>query len=151
MRKTWEEYFMENALLASTMSTCLRRNVGAIVVREKRILATGFNGQISGGKHCEECFRIKENIPSGQMLDRCKAVHAEANAIAQCASNGISCKGAILVVTHKPCFTCFKLAANSGISSILWNEEYPDKLTNEAMEEIGVLSKERFYGWKKTS
>lgn len=141
----WEKYFFNIAQQTAEMSTCLRRKVGAVIVKDRHIIATGFNGQTAKAPHCKECYRLENNIPSGEQLDRCYAVHAEANSIAQCAKYGISCKGATIFVTHKPCFTCFKLITNAGIKNIKWLNNYPDDLTDELMEKLGSVYAQETY------
>jgi len=135
----WDKYFFTNAVVAAGMSTCLRRSVGAVLVKDKRIIATGFNGQVKNTEHCKTCYRIENEIPSGQMSEKCFAVHAEQNAIAQCASQGISSQNSTLYCTHKPCFTCAKILFNSGIIEINYLEDYPDELTEHLFNETGTL------------
>jgi dCMP deaminase len=139
IRNKWDRYFFKNTLLAAEMSTCLRRSVGAILVKDKRIIATGFNGQVSGTEHCKTCYRLENNVPSGQMSEKCFAVHAEQNIIAQCASQGISSQNTTLYCTHKPCFTCAKILFNSGVIEINYLEDYPDELTDHLFNETGTL------------
>lgn len=140
MRPSWDEYFMSIVELVKTRSTCLRRQVGALVVKDKRILASGYNGAPVGCKHCEEvgCLRDKLNIPSGQRHELCRATHAEQNAIAQAAYSGTSIKDAALYVTNQPCVLCAKLAINSGITKIIFKGDYPDNLSMELLQEAGV-------------
>lgn len=140
MRPSWDEYFMEIVELIKTRSTCLRRQVGAVIVKDKRILATGYNGAPVGCKHCDEigCLREKLNIPSGQRHELCRAIHAEQNAIVQAAYSGTSVNGATLYVTHQPCVLCAKLAINAGISRIVFKGEYPDELSMELLEEANI-------------
>lgn len=140
MRPSWDEYFMSIVELVKSRSTCLRRQVGALIVKDKRILATGYNGAPVGCKHCEEigCLRDQLNIPSGQRHEICRATHAEQNAIAQAAYSGTSIKDGTLYVTAQPCVLCAKLAINAGISKIVFKGDYPDELAMELLQEAGV-------------
>lgn len=140
MRPSWDEYFMEIVELIKTRSTCIRRQVGAIIVKDKRILATGYNGAPVGCKHCTEsgCMREELNIPSGQRHELCRAIHAEQNAIVQAAYSGTSVKGSTLYVTDQPCVLCAKMAINAGIKKIIYKGNYPDELAMELLKEAGV-------------
>ncbi|UCD16307.1 MAG: cytidine/deoxycytidylate deaminase family protein [Candidatus Zixiibacteriota bacterium] len=132
---------MRIAMLAATRSTCLRRQVGAVVVRNKKVLATGYNGSPSGLKHCLEigCLREKMQIPSGERHELCRAIHAEQNAIIQAATSGVSIKGGVLYATTFPCVLCAKMLINAGIREIFVTEGYPDELSRELFEEAGVV------------
>lgn len=132
---------MRIAMLAASRSTCLRRQVGAVIVKNKKVLATGYNGAPSGLHHCLEtgCLREKMGIPSGQRHELCRAIHAEQNAIIQAATSGISIEGGILYTTTFPCTLCAKMLINSGIREIYVAEGYPDDLSKEMMEEAGVV------------
>jgi dCMP deaminase len=140
MRPSWDEYFMEIAHLVKTRSTCTRRQVGSVIVKDKRILATGYNGAPTGCKHCTEigCLRSKLNIPSGERHELCRALHAEQNAIAQAARHGICIQDATIYVTHQPCSLCAKLIINAGISEILYQGDYPDDLSLTLLEEANI-------------
>ena len=140
MRPSWDEYFMNIVELVKTRSTCLRRQVGALIVKDKRILASGYNGAPVGCKHCQEmgCLRDKLNIPSGQRHELCRATHAEQNAIAQAAYSGTSIKDSTLYVTTQPCVLCAKLAINAGITKIVFKGDYPDELSMELLQEAGI-------------
>jgi len=129
-RPSWEEYFLEMAGLVAKRSTCLRRSVGAVLVKDKRILATGYNGAPSGLKHCIEvgCLRRKLNIPSGERHELCRALHAEQNALIQASLYGISVKGSSLYSTCQPCVICAKMLINAGIKEVIISKGYPDKL-----------------------
>ena len=131
-RIPWREYFMKIAELASERSTCLRRKVGAVAVRDNRILATGYNGAASGAPHCldEGCLREELGIPSGERHELCRAIHAEMNVIIQASLHGVSLKGAELYCTHKPCFICAKMLVNAGIKTIIVHQAYPDENTD---------------------
>jgi dCMP deaminase len=131
---------MEIARVVAKRSTCLRRRVGAIVVLEKRILTTGYNGAPTGLAHCLEvgCLREKMGIPSGERHELCRGLHAEQNAIIQAAVWGISIKGATLYVTCQPCALCAKMLINAGIKKIVYEGEYPDELAMELLSEAGI-------------
>jgi dCMP deaminase len=139
-RPSWDEYFMSIAELAATRSTCLRRQVGAVIVKDKKILATGYNGAPSGLKHCLEigCLREKLGIPSGERHELCRATHAEQNAIVQAALFGVSIKDGILYSTTQPCILCTKLIINAGIRKIVIKDSYPDKMSKEMLKEAGI-------------
>jgi len=139
-RPSWHEYFMRIAMLAATRSTCLRRQVGAVIVKDKKVLATGYNGSPSGLKHCLDvgCLRDQMGIPSGQRHELCRAIHAEQNAIVQAATSGVSIKGGILYSTTFPCILCAKMLVNAGIKEIYIAEGYPDDLSKEILDEAGV-------------
>lgn len=128
------------ATLVSQRSTCLRRKVGAVAVADSRILATGYNGAPAGIRHCEDagCLRIKLNIPSGERLDLCYAVHAEQNVIIQAALYGVSLKEATIYCTHKPCFTCAKMLVNAGIKKIVTAHVYPDENTDQLFHDANI-------------
>lgn len=142
-RISWDEYFMKIAELASERSTCLRRKVGAVLVScDNHILSTGYNGAPTGLENCCDtgyCLRQKLNIPSGERHELCRAVHAENNAITQCALNGVSCRNAIMYITHSPCNMCLKQIINAGIKKIIAKESYPDELSLKMMEESGIV------------
>ncbi|HHV99165.1 MAG TPA: cytidine deaminase [Clostridiaceae bacterium] len=140
MRPTWDEYFMDIVELVKTRSTCMRRQVGALIVKDKRILSTGYNGAPSGCSHCLEtgCLREKLNIPSGQRHELCRGIHAEQNAIVQAAYSGTSVKDGTLYVTHQPCVMCAKMAINAGIKKIVFKGDYPDELSMQLLEEAGI-------------
>lgn len=140
-RPNWDEYFMEMAILTATRSTCLRRQVGAIIVRDKHIVATGYNGAPRGIVHCAErggCIREKLNIPSGERHELCMALHAEQNAIIQAATLGQSIEGAAIYITHQPCVICAKMIINAGIRRIVVKEGYPDQLSIDILAEAGL-------------
>lgn len=140
MRPTWDEYFLEIARQVATRSTCLRRHVGAIIVRDKRILSTGYNGPPRGLRHCDEagCLREQLGIPSGQRQEICRGLHAEQNAIIQAALHGVSVEGGTVYVTHQPCITCAKMIINSGIVRAVCASSYPDELSRAMFEEAAV-------------
>ncbi|MGB9876628.1 MAG: deoxycytidylate deaminase [bacterium] len=139
-RPPWDEYFMQIARVVATRSTCLRRQVGAVLVKEKRILTTGYNGAPRGLPHCLEvgCLREQLGIPSGERQELCRGLHAEQNAIIQAAYYGVSIEGATLYCTHQPCITCAKMLINAGIRRIVYEEPYPDELAEQMLREAGV-------------
>jgi dCMP deaminase len=140
VRPSWPEYFMAITKLVATRSTCLRRHVGAILVKDKRILASGYNGAPSGLRHCEEvgCLRANSSVPSGERHELCRGLHAEQNLIIQSAYHGISIKGAILYCTNKPCVICTKMIINSGIIKIYYEDGYDDPLSDQMLNEAGL-------------
>ena len=139
-RPAWDEYFLEVADLISSRSTCLRRSVGAVLVRDKRILATGYNGAPSRVKHCSDvgCVREKMKVPSGQRHELCRGLHAEQNAFLQAALHGTSLKDSTLYATNQPCVICAKMIINAGIKEIVINGDYPDKMAKDLLAEAKV-------------
>jgi len=131
---------MEIVELIKTRSTCLRRQVGALIVKDKRILSTGYNGAPVGCKHCSEigCLREELKVPSGQRHELCRAIHAEQNAIVQAAYSGTSVNGGTLYVTNQPCVLCSKMIINAGIKKIVFKGDYPDELAMEMLKEAGI-------------
>jgi dCMP deaminase len=139
-RISLDDYFMEIANTVSKRSTCIRRNIGAVIVKDKNIIATGFNGAPSNIPHCIDtfCLRDKENIPSGTQHEKCLAVHAEQNAIVQCAKHGHACDGATIYINCQPCILCAKLIINAGIKEVLYINDYPDKESLDLLVEAGL-------------
>ncbi|MFH1737024.1 MAG: cytidine/deoxycytidylate deaminase family protein [Actinomycetota bacterium] len=139
-RPSWNDYFMKIAQEVSTRSTCLRRQVGAVIVKDKRILATGYNGAPAGVKHCLEigCLREELGVPSGEKQELCRGIHAEQNAVVQAALHGMAIAGSTLYSTHKPCSLCAKILINAGVSQIRYLAGYSDKLADEMLKEAGV-------------
>ncbi len=139
-RKGWDEYFIAIARLVAERSTCLRRKVGAVLVRDKRILCTGYNGAPHGLAHCVEtgCLREKLRIPPGERIEICRGIHAEQNTLVQAASFGISVAGATLYCTHAPCITCAKMLINAGIREFVIAADYPDEFARRFLHEAGV-------------
>lgn len=142
-RIKWDRRFMEMAKLVGTWSTCFQENrhVGSVIVRDKRIIATGYNGAPSGIENCVEkgeCLRKKMGIESGTRQEICYATHAEQNAIVQAAKLGISVEGATIYVTHRPCTICTKLIINSGIKRIVYGYNYPDEFSMKLLDEAGI-------------
>ena len=139
-RPSWDEYFMRMAELAASRSTCLRRQVGAVIVKDKKILATGYNGAPSGLEHCLDigCLRDQLGIPSGERHELCRATHAEQNAIAQAALFGVSIRESTMYSTTHPCILCTKLIINAGIRRIVIKDSYPDKMSRQMLKEAKV-------------
>lgn len=139
-RPDWDQYFMEIASVVATRSTCKRRKVGALLVSNKRILTTGYNGTPSGLKHCAEvgCLREELKVPSGERHELCRGLHAEQNAIIQAAIHGVKIKDAVLYCTHYPCAVCSKMLINAGVSSVVLSENYPDDLAKKFFSEAGI-------------
>ncbi len=139
-RPSKDEYFMEMAALASTRSTCLRRKVGAVLVKEGHVLSTGYNGAPKGLVHCEVtgCIRDKMNVPSGERHELCRGVHAEQNAIIQAAYFGVSVDGAKMYITNHPCSVCAKMMLNAGIVEVIYKGDYNDELAVELLKEGNI-------------
>ncbi len=139
-RPSYDEYFMEMADVVSKRSTCLRRKVGAILVKEKHILSTGYNGAPKGLKHCSEvgCLREHLNIPSGERHELCRGLHAEQNAIIQAAVFGTSIKDSALYCTNTPCVVCVKMLINAGVTEIVFAGDYPDNLAKKMLDESKI-------------
>jgi len=136
-----DTYFMEMADLVAKRSTCVRRRVGAVIVKDKRVLTTGYNGSPRGTKHCEElgCIREKMNIPSGTRHELCRGVHAEQNAVIQAAYFGISIKDSTVYTTTFPCSMCAKILINAGVQEIVYSESYVDDLSKKLFDETNVV------------
>jgi dCMP deaminase len=139
-RPSNDEYFMSMAELVAQRSTCVRRKVGAVMVKDKHILSTGYNGSPKGTRHCEElgCIREQLNIPSGTRHELCRGVHAEQNAVAQAAYFGVSVKDATIYTTTFPCSMCTKILINSGISEVVYSVGYVDDLSKELLAETKI-------------
>ncbi len=139
-RPSWEDYFMDITCLVAKRSTCTRRAVGAVIVKDRRLLATGYNGAPSHVRHCAEvgCLREKMKVPSGERHELCRGIHAEQNAIIQAAYHGVSIKGATLFCTNQPCSICAKMIINAGISRIVYQSGYADPLAIEMLDEADV-------------
>jgi len=140
-RPGWDEYFMEITRLVARRSTCLRRQVGAVVVKDRNILASGYNGVPTGITHCAEtgCLRVKLNVPSGERHELCRGLHAEQNAIIQAAKHGTNIDGATLYSTTMPCIICAKMIINAGIRRVVYEEGYADQLSMEMVAESGLV------------
>ncbi len=139
-RPSWDDYFMDMAELARKRTTCLRRGVGAVIVKDNRVIATGYNGTPKGITHCSEtgCLREQLKVPSGQRHELCRGLHAEQNAIIQAACTGASIEGATLYCTTQPCSICSKMIINAGIKRIVIKESYPDELAESMIKESGI-------------
>jgi dCMP deaminase len=133
-----DEYFMQIAAVVARRSTCLRNQVGAVFVRNKRILSTGYNGAPAGLQHCDEVGCAREGVASGTRHELCRAVHAEQNAIIQAALHGVSIEGATLYCTHQPCILCAKVMINARIKKVVFLESYPDETALQFLEQAGI-------------
>jgi dCMP deaminase len=138
-RPSLDDYFMAIARVVATRSTCLHRNVGALVVKGKQIVSTGYNGAPAGQPHCPDVGCAREGVPSGQRSELCRAAHAEQNAINFAARFGIGIEGATLYTTHFPCSWCAKSIVNAGITRVVFAEDYPDPLAKMILGEIEVV------------
>lgn len=141
MRPSWDDYFLNIAEVVRTRSTCLRRQVGALLVRNRRILTTGYNGPPPGLPHCKElggCLREALNVPSGERAELCRAIHAEANAVLQGAVHGVDLSDSVLYCTNTPCSGCAKLLIGAGVRRMVVTDSYPDELAMKMLEEAGV-------------
>ncbi|MDI6843765.1 MAG: cytidine/deoxycytidylate deaminase family protein [Anaerosomatales bacterium] len=140
-RPSWDEYFMSIARHVAERSTCLRRRTGAVMVKGKQILSTGYNGVPSGLAHCEDvgCVRERLSVPSGANHELCRGIHAEQNAVVQAARHGIAIDGSTIYSTHQPCVLCAKILINAGVAEIVYAEPYPDALAAEMLAESGVV------------
>jgi len=137
-RPSIDEYFMEIASVVAKRSTCLRNHVGALFVKNKRILSTGYNGAPSGLDHCDVVGCARENVASGTHHELCRAVHAEQNAIIQAALHGISIEGATLYCTHQPCILCAKMMINARVMKVVYQQSYPDGTALDFLEQAGI-------------
>jgi len=139
-RPSWDEYFMKAANLVSSRSTCLRRKVGAVLVKDKRILATGYNGAPTGIVHCEVtgCLREKLHVPSGKRHELCRGLHAEQNVILQAALYGISVNGSTIYITNAPCSICAKMIINAGIKEVIYADSYPDEMAQDFLKAANI-------------
>jgi dCMP deaminase len=137
-RPSMDEYFMEIASVVAKRSTCLRNKVGALFVKNKRILTTGYNGAPAGLDHCDQVGCARESVASGTRHELCRAVHAEQNAIIQAALHGISIEGATLYCTHQPCILCAKMMINARIKKVAYLESYPDETALSFLEQAGI-------------
>ena len=140
MRPAWDQYFLSIAKVVSGRSTCLRRQVGALIVKDKRILTTGYNGAPRGLAHCYDigCLREEAGAPPGTTHELCRGLHAEQNAILQAALHGVSINGGVMYSTHQPCVLCTKMVINAGLLSVYYIESYPDPLAAALLEEAGI-------------
>jgi dCMP deaminase len=143
-RPTWDEYFMKMAYLAATRSNCTRRKVGAVIVKDRKIVSTGYNGPPKGSMHCDEsgCLREQLNIPSGERHELCRGLHAEQNAIIQAAVFGTVISGSVIYVTTHPCVVCSKMLINAEVNEIIFAEGYPDELSELMLIESGLKTRQ---------
>jgi len=141
LRPNWDQYFFNIIDVVKQRSTCLRRQVGAVIVKDNHILATGYNGVPSGISHCADvgCLRAKLNVPSGQRHELCRGLHAEQNAIIQSAKYGVSINDSTIYTNTKPCSICTKMIINSGIKEIVYIEYYDDPLADELLSETDII------------
>ncbi len=140
MRPSWDEYFMGLAHFAATRSTCTRRHVGAVIVKDRMVLSTGYNDTPRGMRNCGDggCDRCRSEAAPGTALDTCLCLHAEQNAIIQAAYHGVGIAGATIYCTHQPCLTCAKMIVNSGITRIVFDAPYPDVVAERMLMEASV-------------
>ena len=140
MRPTWDEYFMDMVKVVRKRSTCVRRQVGAVLVKDNRLLTTGYNGAPKGVPHCNKagCMRKQLKVASGERHEICRGLHAEQNAIIQAAIHGVSIMGATLYCTNKPCSICARMIVNAEISRIVYMEEYADNFAEELLKETEI-------------
>ena len=150
-RPNWDEYFLELADLVASRSTCIRRQVGAVLVRNERIISTGYNGAPRGLGHCLDlgCLRESMGIPSGQRYELCRGVHAEQNAIINAAYYGVATQGGILYCTHQPCIICARMIINAGVTQVVHRGDFSDDLAVQFMQEAGIKLVELPAGEKK--
>jgi dCMP deaminase len=139
-RPSWNRYFLEIARLVAKRSTCLRRQVGALIVKDKRILATGYNGAPTGIEHCDKtgCLREHLKIPAGERHELCRGLHAEQNALIQAARYGIKVSGSTLYCTNHPCIICTKMLINAGIKKIIIESGYPDQMSKDFLRQAKI-------------
>lgn len=139
-RPSWDEYFIKIAQDVSTRAICVKRKVGALIVKENRILTTGYNGAPKGFSHCTEqtCIRNQINVPSGQRHELCRGLHAEQNAIIQAAVHGVEIEGGTLYCTYQPCVICAKMMINAGLKRLVYSGGYPDELATQMLKESEI-------------
>jgi len=141
-RPSWDEYFMDITRLVARRSTCMRRQVGAVLVKDKNILATVYNGTPTGITHCDVtgCLREQLKVPSGERHELCRGLHAEQNAIIQAARHGVNIAESVLYCTNSPCIICTKMLINAGIRKVIYLEGYADQLSMEMLSEAGIMT-----------
>lgn len=139
-RPSWDEYFMKITNDVATRATCVKRQVGAIIVKDNHMLASGYNGSPKGFVHCTEetCIRKQMNVPSGQRHELCRGLHAEQNAIIQAAVHGVKIDGSTLYCTYQPCVICVKMMINAGIVRLVYEGGYPDELASQMLKESNM-------------
>ena len=140
MRPSWDQYFMDITAVVASRSTCLRRQVGAVIVKDKRLLTSGYNGAPKNLAHCAAtgCIRAEYDIPSGQRHELCRGLHAEQNAIIQAALHGVAIDGATIYCTHQPCSACSKMILNAGIVRVVYANAYPEPLAEQLRTEANI-------------
>lgn len=140
-RPSWDQYFMDIALVIATRSTCIRRKVGALAVRDRQILATGYNGAPSRLRHCSEigCLRAELQVPSGERHELCRGLHAEQNVVIQAALHGVAIARATVYCTHQPCVVCAKMMVNAGVAEVVFTGAYPDLMAQDILSEAGIV------------
>lgn len=140
MRPSWDEYFMSITKVVAKRSTCKKRMVGAIIVKDSRVLSTGYNGAPKDISHCSVagCMRQKLKVPSGQRHELCRGLHAEQNAIIQAAWHGVKIEGATMYCTYQPCIICVKMMINAGIKRLVYEGDYPDPLARKMLKESKI-------------
>lgn len=141
MRPDWDSYFIELTDVVKKRSTCLRRQVGAVIVKDNHILSTGYNGVPTKIRHCSEvgCLREQLKVPSGERHELCRGLHAEQNAIIQAAHHGVSINGGTIYTNTKPCSICTKMIINAGIKRIVYQTDYADRLADELLSETDII------------
>jgi len=146
-RPSFDDYFMEMAHVIAKRSTCLRRKVGALLVKDRHILSTGYNGAPKGLKHCSEtgCLREQLGVPPGERHEICRGLHAEQNAIIQAAVFGVSIRGSTLYCTNAPCSVCAKMLINAGVKEIIFEDDYPDELAMQMLKDAKIKIKKYKY------
>lgn len=139
-RPSWDKYFMHITEDVSSRATCVKRQVGALIVKDNQILATGYNGAPKGFSHCTEktCLRKKLNVPSGERHELCRGLHAEQNAIIQAAVHGVKIEGSTLYCTYQPCVICAKMMINAGVKRLVYAGGYPDKLAAQMLKDSKI-------------
>lgn len=139
-RPSWDEYFLQIANLVSQRATCLRRKVGAVLVKDKRVLSTGYNGAPKNIEHCDKtgCLRDKLNVPPGERHELCRGLHAEQNALLQAANYGTSVQNSNLYCTNQPCIICAKMLINAGVKEVIISSKYPDDEAEKILKQAGV-------------
>jgi len=139
-RPAWDEYFLKITADVSERATCVKRKVGAIIVKDNRILSTGYNGTPKGFKHCEElgCLRKEMGVPSGHRHELCRGLHAEQNAIIQAAVHGVKIEGGTLYCNYQPCVICAKMMINAGLKKLVYTGGYPDELAKQMLDESKI-------------
>lgn len=139
-RPSWDQYFLKITDVVAERATCVKRKVGAVIVKDNRILSSGYNGAPKGFRHCKiaGCLRKKMKVPSGQRHELCRGLHAEQNAIIQASVYGVSIRDSVMYCTHQPCAICVKMIINAGIKRLVYTGGYPDQLALDLVDESGL-------------